>query len=169
VRAIRFGRPLSISDDLGRAAGGGDHQAQDGADPAAVAFDACEAAKARGMDVLIVDTAGRLHTQDHLMRELVKFATWWRADRGSAARGSARPRCHQRPERDPAGENVRTGVAVSGIVPGQARWHGQGRPCDRDSRAAQYSGEIRRLGEKPEDIETFDPIRFIKALFGEDE
>src|SRR5438874_10102151 len=44
-----------------------------GADPAAVAFDACEVAKARGMDVLIVDTAGRLHTQDHLMRELVKI------------------------------------------------------------------------------------------------
>src|SRR5207244_8200215 len=34
-----------------------------GADPAAVAYDACEAAKTRGIDVLIVDTAGRLHTQ----------------------------------------------------------------------------------------------------------
>ena len=44
-----------------------------GADPAAVAFDACEAAKARGVDVLIVDTAGRLHTQDNLMRELIKI------------------------------------------------------------------------------------------------
>src|SRR4051794_31301760 len=44
-----------------------------GADPAAVAFDACEAAKARGIDVLIVDTAGRLHTQDNLMRELIKI------------------------------------------------------------------------------------------------
>src|SRR4029077_20755784 len=44
-----------------------------GADPAAVAYDACEAAKSRGADVLIVDTAGRLHTQDHLMRELTKI------------------------------------------------------------------------------------------------
>src|SRR6185295_643131 len=44
-----------------------------GADPAAVAYDACEAAKARNLDVLIVDTAGRLHTQDHLMRELTKI------------------------------------------------------------------------------------------------
>ena len=44
-----------------------------GADPAAVAYDACEAAKARGIDVLIVDTAGRLHTQEHLMRELTKI------------------------------------------------------------------------------------------------
>src|SRR5205823_13303717 len=44
-----------------------------GADPAAVAYDACEAAKSRGADVLIVDTAGRLHTQEHLMRELTKI------------------------------------------------------------------------------------------------
>ena len=44
-----------------------------GADPAAVAHDACEKAKARGFDVLIVDTAGRLHTQTHLMRELEKI------------------------------------------------------------------------------------------------
>ncbi len=43
-----------------------------GADPAAVAFDAWESAHARDVDVLIVDTAGRLHTQDHLMAELAK-------------------------------------------------------------------------------------------------
>ncbi|GIW83683.1 MAG: signal recognition particle-docking protein FtsY [Gemmataceae bacterium] len=46
---------------------------QQGANPAAVAFDACERAKARGYDVLIVDTAGRLHTQTHLMKELEKI------------------------------------------------------------------------------------------------
>ena len=43
-----------------------------GADPAAVAFDAVEAARARGHDVAIVDTAGRLHTQSNLMAELAK-------------------------------------------------------------------------------------------------
>lgn len=47
-------------------------QQKDGADPAAVAFDAIEAAKARGTDVVIVDTAGRLHTQRNLMDELDK-------------------------------------------------------------------------------------------------
>ncbi len=46
---------------------------QQGSDPAAVAHDACERAKAREYDVLIVDTAGRLHTQTHLMRELEKI------------------------------------------------------------------------------------------------
>src|ERR671930_1766388 len=44
-----------------------------GSDPASVAHDACEKAKARGFDVVIVDTAGRLHTQAHLMRELEKI------------------------------------------------------------------------------------------------
>jgi fused signal recognition particle receptor len=44
-----------------------------GADPASVAHDACQRALARHVDVLIVDTAGRLHTQSHLMRELEKI------------------------------------------------------------------------------------------------
>jgi fused signal recognition particle receptor len=47
-------------------------RAAPGSDPGAVAFDAIQAAKARGHDVVIIDTAGRLHTQDHLMEELRK-------------------------------------------------------------------------------------------------
>jgi fused signal recognition particle receptor len=46
---------------------------QEGADAAAVAYDAYAAAKARGHDVLIIDTAGRLHTKDNLMEELRKM------------------------------------------------------------------------------------------------
>ncbi|MDR0821151.1 MAG: signal recognition particle-docking protein FtsY [Oscillospiraceae bacterium] len=45
-----------------------------GSDPAAVVFDACAAAKARGADVLIIDTAGRLHNKKNLMDELQKIA-----------------------------------------------------------------------------------------------
>ncbi|MFC0036179.1 signal recognition particle-docking protein FtsY [Cardiobacterium valvarum] len=44
-----------------------------GADAASVAYDALQSATARGVDVLIIDTAGRLHTQDHLMAELQKI------------------------------------------------------------------------------------------------
>ncbi|MCK5439666.1 MAG: signal recognition particle-docking protein FtsY, partial [Gemmatimonadetes bacterium] len=44
-----------------------------GGDPAAVVFDACDSAVAHKADVLLVDTAGRLHTQDNLMRELTKI------------------------------------------------------------------------------------------------
>jgi fused signal recognition particle receptor len=46
---------------------------QEGADPASVAFDAVEAARARGIDVLILDTAGRLHNKTNLMNELSKI------------------------------------------------------------------------------------------------
>jgi fused signal recognition particle receptor len=46
--------------------------AERGADPAAVAYDAIEAARSRGRDVVLVDTAGRLHTQHNLMQELEK-------------------------------------------------------------------------------------------------
>ena len=48
-------------------------QHQAGGDPAAVAFDACNAAKARGTDVVVIDTAGRLHTRVNLMEELKKI------------------------------------------------------------------------------------------------
>ncbi|MEA2350905.1 MAG: fused signal recognition particle receptor, partial [Thermoleophilaceae bacterium] len=47
-------------------------RAAPGSDPGAVAYDAIEAARARGHDVVIIDTAGRLHTQQHLMDELRK-------------------------------------------------------------------------------------------------
>jgi fused signal recognition particle receptor len=45
---------------------------EEGADPGAVVFDALEAARARGHDIVVIDTAGRLHTQQHLMDELRK-------------------------------------------------------------------------------------------------
>jgi fused signal recognition particle receptor len=48
-------------------------RAQSGADPAAVTFDAATAARARGREILIVDTAGRLHTRANLMAELDKI------------------------------------------------------------------------------------------------
>ena len=45
----------------------------EGSDPAAVIFDACNAAKAKGVDILICDTAGRLHNKKNLMAELEKI------------------------------------------------------------------------------------------------
>ncbi|MBQ5769363.1 MAG: signal recognition particle-docking protein FtsY, partial [Clostridiales bacterium] len=48
-------------------------QEQEGADPASVVFDAVHAAQARGTDVLLVDTAGRLHNKKNLMEELAKI------------------------------------------------------------------------------------------------
>jgi fused signal recognition particle receptor len=56
----------------GERAGADVVRAAPGSDPGAVAYDAIDAARARGHDVVIIDTAGRLHTQQHLMEELRK-------------------------------------------------------------------------------------------------
>mgnify|MGYP001472069922 CR=1 FL=1 len=54
--------------------GAGIVRQKEGADPAAVVFDACQAAKARGCDYMICDTAGRLHNKQNLMNELSKIS-----------------------------------------------------------------------------------------------
>ncbi len=51
---------------------------QEGADPSAVAFDACKAAVSRGTEILIIDTAGRLHTKVNLMEEMKKIHRCYR-------------------------------------------------------------------------------------------
>jgi fused signal recognition particle receptor len=140
---------------------------QQGADPAAVAYDACEKAKARGMDVVIVDTAGRLHTQDHLMRELTKI-------RDVVAR-----RIEGAPHEvllvldATTGQNAilqakhfSAAIGVTGIILAKLDGTAKGGVVfairDQLSIPVKFVG----LGETPEDIETFDPARFVAALFG---
>jgi fused signal recognition particle receptor len=60
-------------DEWARRAGADIIKQKEGSDPAAVVFDACSAALARKTDVLIIDTAGRLHNKKHLMDELKKI------------------------------------------------------------------------------------------------
>jgi fused signal recognition particle receptor len=139
-----------------------------GADPAAVAYDACEAAKARGFDVLIVDTAGRLHTQDHLMRELTKI------------RDVVAKRIEGAPHEVMLVLDATTGqnavqqaknfgqaINVSGIF--LAKLDGTARGGVVLSIKEQLNIPVKfiGLGETPEHIETFDPQRFVQALFGE--
>jgi fused signal recognition particle receptor len=139
-----------------------------GADPAAVAYDACEAAKGRGIDVLIVDTAGRLHTQDHLMRELTKI------------RDVVAKRIEGAPHEVLLVLDATTGqnavmqaknfgqaINVTGIL--LAKLDGTARGGVVLSIKEQLNLPVKfiGLGETPEDIETFDPQRFVDALFGE--
>ena len=138
-----------------------------GADPAAVAYDACDAGKSRGVDVLIVDTAGRLHTQDHLMRELTKIRDVVAkripgaphevllvldATTGQNAVAQAK--------------NFGQAIDVTGIV--LAKLDGTARGGVVLSIKEQLNIPVKfvGLGETPEDIETFDPTRFVDALFG---
>ncbi len=138
-----------------------------GADPAAVAYDACEAAKARGFDVLIVDTAGRLHTQDHLMRELSKIRDV------VAKRIAGAPHEVLLVLDATTGQNAvlqarnfSKAINVTGLFLAKLDGTAKGGVIiaikDELSIPVKFVG----LGETPEDIESFDPKRFIEALFG---
>lgn len=137
-----------------------------GADPAAVAYDACEAAKARKMDVLIVDTAGRLHTQDHLMRELGKI------------KDVISKRIPGAPHETILVLDATTGqnairqaqefgktVAVTGVMLAKLDGTAKGGVVMGIRDQLKLPVKFIGLGETPADIETFDPQRFVTALF----
>jgi fused signal recognition particle receptor len=139
-----------------------------GADPAAVAYDAAEAAKTRGIDVLIVDTAGRLHTQDHLMRELTKIRDV------VAKRIEGAPHEVMLVLDATTGQNAiaqaknfSKAVNVTGIMLAKLDGTAKGGVVlairDQLNIPVKFIG----LGETPQDIETFDPARFVDALFGD--
>jgi fused signal recognition particle receptor len=137
-----------------------------GADPAAVAYDACEAAKSRGIDVLIVDTAGRLHTQDNLMRELTKI------------RNVVSRRIENAPHEVLLVLDATTGqnaiaqaknfgkaINVTGIMLAKLDGTAKGGMVIAIRDQLNIPVKFIGLGETPQDIETFDPQRFVEALF----
>ena len=141
-----------------------------GSDPAAVAYDACQAAKSRGIDVLIVDTAGRLHTQDHLMRELTKI-------RDVVAR-----RIEGAPHESLLVLDATTGqnginqakhfavaIGLTGIILAKLDGTAKGGVVMAIKEQLNLPVKFIGLGETPQDIETFEPTRFVTALFGERE
>ena len=139
-----------------------------GADPGAVAYDACEAAKAREMDVLIVDTAGRLHTQDHLMRELTKIRDVV-AKRIPGAPHEALLVLDATTGQNAIlqAKNFNQAIGITGIFLAKLDGTAKGGMIlsirDQLSIPVKFIG----LGETPEDIESFEPQRFIEALFSE--
>ena len=137
-----------------------------GADPGAVAYDACEAAVARNADVLIVDTAGRLQTQDHLMRELGKIQKVVKKKMPGA------PHEVLLVIDATIGQNgiiqakmFSDHVDVSGIVLAKLDGSAKGGIVigirDQLDVPVKYVG----LGETIDDIEPFDPKSFVEALF----
>ena len=140
---------------------------QSGGDPAAVAFDAIEAAIARKMDLLIVDTAGRLHTKENLMRELEKIEKVIQrrlpgaphevllvldATTGQNAVMQAK-QFHESIKLTGLILAKLDGTAKGGIVVGMR---------DQIDLPVKFVG----LGEKAEDIEPFAADDFVEALFG---
>ena len=140
-----------------------------GADPAAVAYDACEAAKARKIDVVIVDTAGRLHTQEHLMRELQKIRDVI-AKRIEGAPHEVILVLDATTGQNGVNQakNFAKAVNVTGIMLAKLDGTAKGGVVVAIKDQLNIPVKFIGLGETPDDIETFDPKRFVDALFGED-
>ena len=137
-----------------------------GGDPAAVAYDAMEAALARNVDLLIVDTAGRLHTKENLMRELEKMERVLQRQLESAPHevllvldATTGQNAVQQAKLFNVSLNLTglvlaklDGTAKGGIVVGMR---------EQIDLPVKFIG----IGEKAEDLEPFDADQFVDALF----
>jgi len=139
---------------------------QMGSDPAAVAFDACEAALARGVDILILDTAGRLHTKKDLMLQLTKIRDVVTRKIPGAPHevllvldGTTGQNAISQAQLFTEAINV-TGIFLAKLD-GTARGGIVIAIKDQLDIPVKFVG----LGEKPEDIAEFDPQTFVEALF----
>ncbi len=139
---------------------------QSGSDPAAVAFDACEAAVARDVDILILDTAGRLHTKKDLMLQLTKIRDVVTRKIPDAPHevllvldGTTGQNAISQAKLFTEAINV-TGIFLAKLD-GTARGGIVIAIKDQLDIPVKFIG----LGEKPEDIAEFDPDTFVEALF----
>lgn len=140
-----------------------------GADPAAVAYDAAEAAAARRADVLLVDTAGRLHTRDDLMKELGKIS------RVVGKRIPGAPHEVILVLDATTGQNAlhqvqvfSEAVPVSGLFLAKMDGTARGGVVFAIRRQAPVPVKFLGVGEKPADVERFDPAAFVDAIFGDE-
>ena len=140
---------------------------QMGADPASVAFDTVQSAKAQGADVVIIDTAGRLHNKVGLMNELTKIKNVMKRVLPDAPNevllvldGSTGQNAFEQARQFVAATEVHElaitkldGTAKGGVVIGIS---------DQFQIPVKYIG----LGEGIEDLQIFDKEEFVKSLFG---
>jgi fused signal recognition particle receptor len=141
---------------------------QQGADPAAVAFDALASARARGADVLLVDTAGRLHTKTNLMEELKKVRRVLEREGGNVREvllvldattgqnGLAQAR------------QFTDAVGVTGLVLTKLDGTAKGGIVVAVQRELGIPVKLVGLGEGEHDLAPFDPEAFVDALLAED-
>jgi fused signal recognition particle receptor len=143
-------------------------QQQHGADPAAVAYDTLSAAKARGTDVVIIDTAGRLHNKQGLMQELEKI-------------GRVMKKIHPEAPHDvflaldaTTGQNALqqakefTKVApITGIILTKLDGTAKGGAVLAITDAMQIPVRYIGVGERIDDLQVFDPNAFVEAMFSD--
>jgi fused signal recognition particle receptor len=141
-----------------------------GGDPAAVAFDAIAAAESRGRDVVVVDTAGRLHTQANLMEELAKVR------RVIAGRLEGAPHETLLVVDATTGQNglqqarlFGQAVDVSGIVLTKLDGSAKGGIAIAIAHELGLPVKLIGIGEGLDDLRPFDPHDFARALVGDAE
>ncbi len=138
---------------------------QDEADPGAVTFDAVTAACSKNIDLLIVDTAGRLHTRYNLMEELKKVHrvcgkalsgaphfVWLVLDATTGQNAFQQAKVFQQ------------AVNVDGIILAKLDSSAKGGMAFAIQEQLKLPILFTGLGEKPEDFEVFQPDRFVKAI-----
>ena len=139
-----------------------------GGDPAAVVFDALQAARARGADYVICDTAGRLHTKANLMEELKKINRVLMRER------DGNPADETLLVLDATtGQNAifqakefKQAVAVSGIILAKLDGTARGGIVISIKEELELPIKLIGTGERPEDMEAFEPHTFVKSIFG---
>lgn len=139
---------------------------QQGQDPASVAFDACEKAKSRNFDVLIVDTAGRLHTQTHLMRELDKIR------RKVSERIPGAPHevlivldANFGQNAIAQAEQFQKTITCTGMILAKLDGTAKGGAIFPIKKKLGLPVKFVGVGETPEDLEVFDAEAYVEALF----
>jgi fused signal recognition particle receptor len=139
--------------------------AERGGDPAAVAYDAIEAAQARGRDIVLVDTAGRLHTHTNLMAELSKIERVIRGkldgaphetllvvDAATGQNGLQQARL------------FRDAVDVTGVVLTKLDGSAKGGVAVAIAHELELPVKLIGVGERLDDLRPFDPQDFARAL-----
>jgi fused signal recognition particle receptor len=143
-------------------------KSQQGSDPASVAHDACEKAKARQFDVVIVDTAGRLHTQPHLMRELEKI------HRVLSKQIEGAPHEVLLVLDATTGQNAivqaemfKKTIQCTGIILAKLDGTAKGGAIFSIKQKLGLPVKFIGIGEKLEDLEPFDADAYVEALFAD--
>jgi fused signal recognition particle receptor len=141
---------------------------QAGADPASVAFDAMDAAKARGTDVLILDTAGRLHNKTNLMNELEKIVRVIKRNSPQA------PNEVLLVVDATTGQNALKQakmfneiIGITGFI--ITKLDGTAKGGIAAAMTRTYGIPIRKIGvgEGIDDLQDFDPAAYAEAMFGD--
>ncbi|MGM9936732.1 MAG: signal recognition particle-docking protein FtsY [Candidatus Ornithomonoglobus sp.] len=142
---------------------------QEGSDPAAVVFDACNAAKARGADVLICDTAGRLHNKKNLMAELEKINRVISRELPGASRENLLVLDATTGQNAVSQAKLFSEVSdITGIVLTKLDGTAKGGIVISIAKEQRIPVKFIGVGEGVDDLQVFDAQSFAKALFDEE-